>query len=235
MKVNPYKHPFIIIEGIDGCGKSTLIGGIKKWDKKHKIGSIFTKEPTDGEIGQKIRKILDNNGCDDDGHKISAEDLQRLYIWDRLGHRETEASFLEKYPVISDRDFPSTSCYFNAAGGNVRWVLSEHELILGRYFFVPDLVLILDLPAEEAMNRNKKAKKADDYFTKLAFQKRVRDAYLAFPQWMKEIYPEVKMRVVIVDASQPPDKVLKDSLFWIDRTFQEKLEATEYIKIFKKK
>ena len=234
MKINPYPKPFIVIEGPDGCGKSTLIEGLEKWDKKNGIGAIFTKEPTDGKWGQMIRIILQNDGRDIMGDKIYPEDLQRLYIKDRLEHRQAEAAFLEKYSVFSDRDFPSTMAYGMAEGLESGWILEEHENIMGEYFFAPDLVIILDLPVEEAIKRIKKSRKETDYFEKLEFLKRVREAYLSFPRLIQEIYPRVGMDIVIVDAMPSPAEILKNSLFWIDKCFQEKLEATQYIKIFKK-
>ncbi len=234
MKSNPYKYPFIAIEGIDGCGKSTLIEGLQKWDNENGIGAIFTKEQTNGEWGRKISLILGNNGRNSRGEKVSSEDLQIFYIRDRLPHRCNEAVFLEKYPIISDRDFPSTIAYGMAGGLDSHCILRKHEEILGDYFFVPDLVIIPDLPAEEAIKRIKKSGKEADYFEKLEFLKLVRNGYLAFPRLMQEIYPRVGMDIV-VDAMQSPEKVFEDSLFWIDKCFQEKLEATEYNKIFKKK
>ncbi len=227
MKINPYKYkyPFIVIEGIDGCGKSTLIEGIKKWDKKHGVGSIFTKEPTDGEIGQKIRKILNNGGYDDKEKIVIDTELQGLYIRDRRGHRKSEAALLESYSVISDRDFVSTFAYGMAEGVDSQWIFSGHEFILGEYFFVPDLILILDLPAEDAINRLKKSDKGLDYFEKLEFLKKVRDVYLAFPGLIDEIYPDADLPCAFIRASQSPEKVLEDSLFWVNKCFQKKLKA----------
>ncbi len=235
MKINPYKYPFIVVEGIDGCGKSTLIESLQKWDKQNKIGAIFTKEPTDGSLGKTIREILANDGQSSRGAKIDPKDLQTFYIKDRFGHRRMESVFLGKYPIFSDRDFFSTITYGLAAHIDLHFLLRKHEEILGNYFFVPDLVIILDLPAEEAIKRIEKAGKEADFFEKLKFLKLVRDAYLAFPRLIDEIYPDVELPCAVIRASQPPEKVLEESLFWIDKTFQEKLEATEYIKIFKKK
>lgn len=223
MKINPYKYPFIAIEGIDGCGKSTLIEGLQKWDKENGIGSIFTKEPTDGDWGQMIRFILNNNGYDIHEEKVSAENLQRLYIWDRLRHRQVEAVFLEKYPIFSDRDFPSTMAYGIAEGLDSQLILSFHKFILEDYFFVPDLILILDLEAEKAMERSRKSGKTEDYFErKLQLQKKIREAYLQFPKIMKKFYPDVSMRVEIIDASPPPEKILENVIPIIKEVFRKK-------------
>lgn len=233
MKINPYKYPFIAIEGIDGCGKSTLIGLLQKWNKEGGIGAVFTKEPTDGEIGQKIRKILTSDGYDN-GKKVSPDDLQALYIKDRLLHRKMESIFLRWYPSFSDRDFFSTLAYGYAEGVGHGWILQKHEEILGEHFFAPDLVLILDLTAEESVERMKKAGKNADYFEKLESLKKIREGYLAIPGWLKEIYSDANVCIAIIDAGQKPEEVFKDSFFRIDKCFQEKLKAAEYIKIFKK-
>ncbi len=236
MKINPYKYPFIAIEGIDGCGKSTLMEKLEKWDKDRSVGSIFTKEPTDGDWGQLIRLILKNDGYDISGKKIKPNELQKVYIWDRLEHRQVESAFLEKYPIFSDRDFPSTMAYGMAEGLEPWWILRKHEEIMGEYFFAPDLILILDLPAEEAIKRIKKSGKEADYFEKkLVLQKKIRDSYLSFSGLMKEYYSDIRINIQIIDAMPSPAEILKASLVWIDKVFQEKLEATQYKKIFEKR
>ncbi len=223
MKINPYPNPFIVIEGPDGCGKSTLIEGLERWDKEKNIGAIFTKEPTDGVWGGFIRALLENDCIDMRGKKVESEDLQKLYIKDRLEHRKIEAVFLEKYPVFSDRDFPSTMAYGMAEGLEPEWILEAHKSIMGEYFFVPDLVLILDLPAEEAVKRSQKTGKGVDYFDKkIALQKKIREAYLSFPGLIKEHY-STRMDIRIINAMPSPREVLKMSLVWIDDIFQKKM------------
>ena len=61
------KGKFIVIEGFDGCGKTTQINELSKWLPNSgliKKGSklITTREPGGSQLGKKLRKlILDNN------------------------------------------------------------------------------------------------------------------------------------------------------------------------------
>ncbi len=162
---------------------------------------------------------FDSLGC----YKVSAKELQRLYIEDRLEHRQNEAAFLGMYPVFSDRDFPSTMAYGIAEGLEPQWILSTHELLLGDYFFVPDITVILDLEAEKAIERSQKSDKIADYFEKeLQLRKKIREAYLEFPKIMKKFYPDVPLRIEIIDASPSPEKILKSVIPIIEEVFKKK-------------
>lgn len=72
---------FIVLEGIDGAGKSTQAKLLAQ-NLTNKIGEkvFLTKEPTDSNIGHLIREVL--GGKD----KMDAETLQRLFSADRSLH-----------------------------------------------------------------------------------------------------------------------------------------------------
>lgn len=223
MRRNPYKYPFVVISGINGGGKSTLLEGIEKWDAANNIGSIFTKEPTNGEIGQRIREILQNNGYDKDGRKLEPMELQMMFIKDRLPHRKMEAAFLELYPLFSERDFLDTIVYGVSEGVDPQWILSAHELMLGEYFFVPDLILICDLDPKEAIRRGQRSGNPAHYF-ELTLESRIktREAFLKFPEIMKKFYSDVPMRIEIIDAAPPPEKILESVIPIIEEVFRKK-------------
>ena len=48
---------FVVIEGGDGCGKSTLIENLKQEFQS----AVFTREPGGTECGEKIRELLFSN------------------------------------------------------------------------------------------------------------------------------------------------------------------------------
>ena len=82
------KGKFIVIEGIDGCGKTTQIDELSKWLPNSgliKKGSklITTREPGGSLLGKKLRGlILDNN----ENYKPSSLAELLLYSADRAEH-----------------------------------------------------------------------------------------------------------------------------------------------------
>lgn len=79
---------FIVLEGIDGSGKSTQIASIVQWLETHGVAHdniLVTREPThDGEFGMQIRKILSGEAA----MSVSPIEFQKLYVQDRKDHLE---------------------------------------------------------------------------------------------------------------------------------------------------
>ena len=106
---------FIVIEGIDGCGKTTQIDELSKWLPKSglmKKGSqlITTREPGGSQLGKKLRSlILDNN----ENNKPSSLAELLLYSADRAEHvsKIIAPALKNDAWVISDRFTDSTRAY----------------------------------------------------------------------------------------------------------------------------
>lgn len=81
--------------------------------------------------------------------------LQLSYIFDRSSHRiNQEIPELRKGThVVSDRDFFSTLAYSAASNLDWRVLFEAHEHVLGDNFIVPDLVIIIDVPVNIALER----------------------------------------------------------------------------------
>ncbi len=92
---------YILLEGIDGCGKSTQIELIK--DRFPNI--ITTKEPAGTNLGVKIREILLN------GEKVSKEAETLLFLADRAEHYNRILAPNRDKVIISDRGFISGIAY----------------------------------------------------------------------------------------------------------------------------
>ena len=152
------KGKFIVIECIDGCGKTTQIDELSKWlptsgliGKDSKL--ITTREPGGSLLGQKLRGlILDNNK----NNKPSSLAELLLYSADRAEHVSKIISpALKKNDwVISDRFSDSTLAY-QGYGRNIDLdIIKKIESIVcqGEY---PDLTFFLEISPEESILRRK--------------------------------------------------------------------------------
>ena len=152
------KGKFIVIEGIDGCGKTTQIDEISRWlptsglmKKNSKL--IKTREPGGSLLGKKLRDlILDNNK----NNKPSALAELLLYSADRAEHvsKIISPSLAKGDWVLSDRFSDSTLAY-QGYGRNINLeIIKDIESIVcqGEY---PDLTIFLEISAEESIVRRK--------------------------------------------------------------------------------
>ena len=152
------KGKFIVIEGIDGCGKTTQIDELSKWlpksgliKKESKL--ITTREPGGSQLGKKLRSlILDNN----ENNKPSSLAELLLYSADRAEHVSKIISPALKNDdwVISDRFSDSTLAY-QGYGRNINLeIIKNIESIVcqGEY---PDLTFFLEISPEESILRRK--------------------------------------------------------------------------------
>ncbi len=178
---------FIVLEGIDGCGKTTvaklLAPKLKAWS---------TKEPTTTSgAGKKIKAILE--------HKKAAPpilELQKLYMADRALHtKKIEAVLGAGKNVVCQRYAMSTFAYGMAFG-------IPHK-DLKHKFLEPDMTFLLDLPAEIAMKRIKSRKQGLEYFEKQEKLKKIRAQYKKLAK---------QFGATIIDARLTPEVIAKKIL-----------------------
>tara|TARA_A100001035_G_scaffold263053_1_gene243295 strand:- start:273 stop:914 length:642 start_codon:yes stop_codon:yes gene_type:complete len=152
------KGKFIVIEGIDGCGKTTQIDELSKWLPnsglmKSNSKLITTREPGGSLLGKKLRGlILDKN----ENNKPSSLAELLLYSADRAEHVSKVISpALNKNDwVLSDRFSASTLAY-QGYGRNINLeIINNIESIVcqGEY---PDLTFFLEISPEESIMRRK--------------------------------------------------------------------------------
>lgn len=194
---------FVVFEGIDGSGKSSLIVSLSKDLKKRGLNLNLTKEPGGTVLGQKIRKLL----IEHTPHPPTAQAENLLYFADRSQHiKEVIEPTLKKGEwLISDRYWASTFAY--QCGGrqiNEKFVSSLHKLLCPPEC-EPDLWILLDLPVEVSLQRMEKERKNQrDRFEleERDFHQRVRDYYLKIAQSNPKNW-------LVVDACQAPEQILK--------------------------
>lgn len=183
---------FIVLEGIDGSGKTTLRDGICDSLRKKGYDAITTAEPTDGMLGS----ILRNGGTDNQ----LAEAL--LFVADRACHTDDIVKDLEKgISVVCDRYYASTLAYQSAGSGGPDYdlLVTLNELAT----IEPDITFLLDIDPERGMARVDDRGEERSKFEKLDFQRRVRAKYLSIAE---------EKGFVVLDASEPKEKLLSQSM-----------------------
>ena len=190
------KGKFIVIEGIDGSGKTTLAKTIAEAVG----GADLTFEPTKGAIGQALR-----SGSYGD-IPPAAEAL--LFAADRAIHTEEIKKKLDSGVwVICDRYLGSTVAYQSASFGDAAdwdWLLGMQK----KSVITPDLTILLDIDPEAGLKRVDVRGEALSRFEKLDFLKKVREAYLRLADILD---------YDVVDAAQPPADVAKEVLQIMER------------------
>ena len=183
----------ITIEGIDGCGKSTLIEGLK--EELTDLQPIFTREPGSTWIGDQVRR-----GVAEEIDPI-AEAL--LFVADHAAHlREIVRPALEKNKlVISDRYSDSRYAYQTVTLGGVlpdaaAWIRGIHD----DWTIVPDRTYLLTIPIEEALKRLNE-KKNREHFERESTLVQVQAEYL-------NLASQDPGRFVVIDAMQKKEKIV---------------------------
>ncbi|ACS34271.1 dTMP kinase [Thermococcus gammatolerans] len=192
---------FVVIEGIDGAGKSTQAKLLAKWFEKKGYEVILTKEPTDTAFGKLIRKLVLTGGREGiiDGARISHEAEALLFAADRAEHvhKLIKPALESGKVVISDRYFYSSLAYQWARGLDLQWLID-----LNRFAVRPDLVVLLDLPVKESMRRINGRSIKTEFDKIVELQKRVRENYLK----LAEMFPEIR----IVNAQNSIEDIHRD-------------------------
>ncbi len=183
---------FIVFEGLDGSGSSTQVSLLHQYLTEKGINVHSTKEPTNNPIGTLIRQQLKGQW------KSNQECLQLLFAADRAYHLEQEVLPLLKKGtmVISDR-YVFSSLAFGSLDCNLKWLKQ-----INSSFLLPDLTLILKVPAEECMKRIKSSRSEIELFEEENKLKKVWKNY----EKISTLFKNVK----IVDGSKDIQAVFKE-------------------------
>lgn len=203
---------FIVIEGIDGSGSTTQGGELVSWFQQREKRAFLTNEPSNGPAGMLIRLALAKRlqGAVYDTHDpderpsaastaLDPHTLALLFAADRRDHLHTQITpNLDRgRHVVCDRYLLSTLAYQGQSLG-VEWLLTLNEGVLR-----PDLTFFLDLPADEALRRMRKARWARDIYEDETQQRSIRQTFLDL---IGRRIPAVGP-VVVVDAARPREEV----------------------------
>ena len=150
------KGKFIVIEGIDGSGKTTQIKELEQWLNKTNFipknnQLVITREPGGTELGRSIRSLLLDTSKGKSPDSITE---LLLYAADRAQHvNEIIRPSLNKGDwVISDRFSGSTLAY-QGYGRKLDINLIKDLETIATQGISPDITFFLDIPVDESIKR----------------------------------------------------------------------------------
>lgn len=197
------KGLFIVIDGCDAAGKSTLVSKLVENLNGMGIETISTREPGGTKLGEEVRRLM----LSLETEVLSPEVELMLLTAARRHHLETVIyPAIEKgVTVICDRYNYSTYAYQGAGKGVDEWRIFELE---GQAQITePDLALIMDVPVDIAAIRMSGRGQPTDKMEQQgqAFFEKIRKSFID----QVELNAEVAQ---LVDASKDPETVFEDVL-----------------------
>ena len=163
------KKLFIVIEGIDGCGKDTVIDNlVKKYN-----GYVKTRNISDRPLGRGIRGTIGNHD-DETIYKFMHNHVgvAHMYLSELFVVQEDVKELLKDNHVICSRWHYSTMAYVGDSPKVIDVIRDADKELLQ-----PDLIIRLRLPVEIALARMAKRNQKIEFFEKRDKLEKVSERY----------------------------------------------------------
>lgn len=174
-----YPGKFIVIEGLDGSGKSAQVDLVIDFLKREGKEVVVTKEPTiESDAGRKIKQALKKEIT------VDPLELQKLYVQDRKEHLENKViPALEKGKfVVSSRYAFSTFAYGSANNLDIDLLID-----LNKEFLLPDLTIIVDVKPESCVKRIEKRGEEKEFFEQIEKLTKINKIYKKIPEMFDNV------------------------------------------------
>lgn len=202
---------FIVIEGAEGVGKSTNSAYVREHLERAGLDVRCTREPGGTPLGEHLRSLLLEPGqsIGDDAELLLMFAARAQHLQDVI-----KPSLQQGQWVLCDRFTDASYAYQGGGRGIDSARIAELEAWV-QQGLQPDLVLLLDAPADVGLERVHKRGGIDRFEKEaLAFFERVRQRYLE----RAEATPE---RYRVVDASRELELVQQDIHTILDDYLQQ--------------
>ena len=184
---------FIVIEGLEGAGKSTAVRHVESWLRQQGITQIErTREPGGTPLAERMRAIVKE--IHDEPLTIQAELLLMYAARVQLVETRIKPALQQGNWVIGDRHDLSSLAYQGGGRGIDEQLIRQiKQAVLGD--FAPDLTLYLDIDPAIGLARARARGELDRIeLEQQAFFERTRARYLELAQRDPRIH--------VIDASQ---------------------------------
>lgn len=201
---------FIVIEGGEGSGKTTLIRALERYLQEKGYDVIVTREPGGVTSAEKIREVILNEEVEPITEALLFASARREHLT-----KKVLPALKEGKVVLCDRFVYSSLAYQGHARGlGIDKVYEINKPAIDD--LMPGLTIFLDISPEKGIERIKK-NRANEInrldLEGLEFHRKVREGY----NKAMEMYPENK--VVKIDADRHIDDVFEDVKVILENTY----------------
>ena len=206
------KGLFIVMEGLDGSGKTTQINLLEQYLKEAGYDCLITREPGGTVIGEEVRELILNP----EYKEMSPVTEMLLYAASRaqLVHEVIGPALEAGRIVISDRFVDSSIVYQGIARNlGISTVAAVNAPGIGIYR--PDGIFFIDLSEAEGIRRKKNQKKLD----------RMEQESIDFHHLVSEGYRKVlaeRPEVIKIDGGKDIDVIQKKIRNHVDELLKKK-------------
>ncbi|MFQ1648516.1 dTMP kinase [Aeromonas veronii] len=189
---------FIVIEGLEGAGKSSAVRYVTDYLQRHGIDRIeCTREPGGTPLAERMRAIVKE--VHDERLTIEAELLLMYASRVQLVETRIKPALADGVWVVGDRHDLSSQAYQGGGRGiDAALIGAIKQAVLGN--FKPDLTLYLDIDPALGLQRARHRGELDRIeLEQLSFFERTRTRYLELAAKDDSI--------VVIDAAQTPEQV----------------------------
>lgn len=192
---------FIVLEGGEGCGKTSVQGALGEAFATADIDCLLTREPGGTELGEQVRQILL-------AHRAVGDPLAELLLFEAARAHLVSTVIrpaLERHEVVLCDRFTASSVAYQGFGRGLGRELVERANAIATGGLEPDLVLLLDLPVALGLARRAGDGAANHFDQEtVAFHERVRAGFL-------ELAHDDPDHWRIIDAAQPLHDVIEQA------------------------
>lgn len=200
---DPHRVPrtgkLVVLEGIDGSGKTTLARRLVEELAARGYDVVATREPTDGLHGRRLRGLSREARA-----AMTPADELALFVEDRRAHvRDVVRPALARGAlVIQDRSYFSTVAYQGERGLDRGYILEQNRAVA----ITPDALIVVDVPVDVALARIARDRRSGaDAFEERAALDRIRRMFLDFEC------------AVVLDGRRTPHALEAEALGVLDR------------------
>lgn len=194
---------FIVFEGGEGSGKSTILEMIYDYLIENNINCIKTREPGGIQISEDIRKIIldtKNTSMDGKTEALLYTAARRQHLVERVVPKLNDGVI-----VLCDRFIYSSLAYQGYARGiGMSDIYQINKFAVGEY--MPDLNILFDVSPQIGLSRINKNKGREVNrldLEKMDFHNKVREGY-------HKLYEDNKDKFIKIDAEKSIEEVFSE-------------------------